>query len=100
MDWDDEYDLGPARGTAGPSSIAPARNALPRDLDIDQPMPGVAPFAERTEDGTPLEQLIRHWTNERHAPDILPAQEDLLVSVLDHMRRQVGILNGNGSCFS
>ncbi len=37
----------------------------------------------------PLEQLVRHWINERHAPDILPAQENLLSSILDHLRRQV-----------
>lgn len=37
---------------------------------------------------TPLEQLMRHWMNERHAPDILPAQEELLSGLLDHLRRQ------------
>jgi hypothetical protein len=41
--------------------------------------------------GTPLEQLTRHWMNERHAPDILPAQENLLAHLLDHLRRQVGL---------
>jgi hypothetical protein len=40
-------------------------------------------------DRTPLEQLIGHWMNERHAPDILPAQETLLAHLLDHLRRQV-----------
>ena len=40
---------------------------------------------------TPLEQLIRHWMNERNAPDILPAQEFLLNRLLDHLRRQVRI---------
>ena len=43
--------------------------------------------------GTPLEQLTRHWMNERHAPDILPAQENLLAQLLDHLRRQVGLFN-------
>ena len=38
---------------------------------------------------TPLEQLSSHWMNERHAPDILPAQENLLAHLLDHLRRQV-----------
>ena len=42
-------------------------------------------------DETPLEQLIRHWMNERNAPDILPAQEFLLTRLLDHLRRQVRI---------
>ena len=40
---------------------------------------------------TPLEQLTRHWMNERHAPDILSAQENLLAQLLDHLRRQVGL---------
>ncbi len=43
-------------------------------------------------DETPLEQLIRHWMNERNAPDILPAQEFLLNRLLDHLRRQVRIV--------
>ena len=46
-------------------------------------------FPEEESQGTPLEQLTRHWMNERHAPDILDAQEDLLTSLLDHLRRQV-----------
>jgi GINS complex subunit 4 len=36
---------------------------------------------------------MRHWTNERHSPDILPAQEDLLGNLLDHLRRQVGLFS-------
>jgi hypothetical protein len=40
------------------------------------------------EDETALGQLIRHWQNERHAPDILPTQDDLLVGLLDHIRKQ------------
>jgi GINS complex subunit 4 len=43
---------------------------------------------ERTE--TPLQQLIRYWMNERHAPDILPVQEELLARMLNHIRKQVG----------
>jgi hypothetical protein len=42
---------------------------------------------------TPLQQLIRHWMNERHAPDILPAQQVLLAGLLDHIRRQVSEIN-------
>jgi len=38
--------------------------------------------------GTPLQQLIRHWQNERHAPEILPGQEPVLNALLDHIRRQ------------
>lgn len=42
---------------------------------------------------TPLEQLTRHWMNERHAPDLLPRQEVLLASLLDHIHRQTNIIN-------
>ncbi|KAF5319661.1 hypothetical protein D9619_008640 [Psilocybe cf. subviscida] len=59
------------------------------------------PFVEDAEPlGTPLEQLTRHWMNERHAPDILTAQEDLLANLLDHIRRQsdaVQLLRGDPS---
>lgn len=88
MDWDDEYDI---QAQAGPSFIDRARNALPDD-DFDVPMHATdfpVPQPAATNE-TPLEQLIRHWMNERHAPDILPAQEELLASLLDHLRRQVG----------
>lgn len=38
-----------------------------------------------------LDRLIRHWMNERHSPDILPAQEDLLNDILNHVSRQVSM---------
>ncbi|KAN0118480.1 hypothetical protein V8E52_005210 [Russula decolorans] len=37
---------------------------------------------------TLLQQLVRHWLNERHAPDILPVQVQVLTALLDHIRRQ------------
>jgi hypothetical protein len=37
----------------------------------------------------PLQKLIRHWMNERHAPDILPVQAELLSGILDHVHKQV-----------
>ncbi|RXW19413.1 hypothetical protein EST38_g6436 [Candolleomyces aberdarensis] len=46
-------------------------------------------FSEDDKAGTPLEKLTRHWVNERYAPDILPAQEELLGGLLDHLRVQV-----------
>ncbi|KAJ4488097.1 hypothetical protein J3R30DRAFT_3695745 [Lentinula aciculospora] len=52
------------------------------------------------DDESPLSQLTRHWMNERHAPDILPAEEELLASLLDHIRRQsdaVQLLRGEPS---
>ena len=38
---------------------------------------------------TLFQQLVRHWLNERHAPDILPVQAEALGALLDHIRRQV-----------
>ena len=62
------------------------RNA-PRDDDV--PMDAPPPF-EEDEEETPLQQLIRHWMNERHVPDVLPIAEDVLPRLLDRIRRQVG----------
>ena len=42
-----------------------------------------------TEPETLFQQLVRHWLNERHAPDILPIQAGVLSTLLDHIRRQV-----------
>ena len=41
----------------------------------------------------PLQKLIRHWMNERHAPDILPIQAELLAGILDHIHKQVRSLS-------
>ena len=103
--WDDEYDalMGAPGPIAGPSFIDRARDAPPDDDDddLDRILGGTrAPVAGRAfrpvqqkqheqDEETPLQQLIRHWMNERHAPDILPAQEGLLSGLLDHIRRQV-----------
>ncbi|KAF9267216.1 GINS complex Sld5 component [Marasmius fiardii PR-910] len=35
-----------------------------------------------------LGKLMQHWMNERHCPDLLPAKEEVLSSLLDHIRRQ------------
>ncbi|KAI0247317.1 GINS complex Sld5 component [Lactifluus subvellereus] len=37
---------------------------------------------------TLFQQLVRHWLDERHAPDILPVQAEVLGALLDHIRRQ------------
>ena len=37
----------------------------------------------------PLQKLIRCWMNERHAPEILPIQAELLAGILDHIHKQV-----------
>lgn len=96
MDWDQEYDLQAARGNdAGPSFSDRARNAVADDERTPQVAVNRArqvSIVQEPPRDTPLEQLTRHWMNERHAPDILPAQEELLASLLDHLRRQVGHL--------
>ena len=103
MDWDAQYELlkaGKAIPQAGPSYTV--RNESNIDDDDMRPvLPGRDPedeperrrtnfiLDEEETVTTPLERLTRHWMNERHAPDILPAQEDLLMNLLDHLRRQV-----------
>jgi GINS complex subunit 4 len=100
---DDDDDGADASSTlwgtgSGPSFIDRARGA-PDDNDGDGGMDVDggerdafdARFDEpydRTQ-GSALQQLFRAWTNERHAPDILPAQDALLGGLLDHIRRQV-----------
>src|ERR1700722_15733034 len=73
----------------GPSE--PRRRAPPDDdfkLSFGKDDELTLPEEERTE--APLQQLIRYWMNERHAPDILPVQEELLARMLNHIRKQVG----------
>jgi GINS complex subunit 4 len=70
--WDAEWDV-------DVRMVPPAETTHPQGIVSLEP--------EREE--TPLELLTRHWVNERHAPEILPAQEALLSSILDHLRRQV-----------
>ncbi|KAI0350303.1 GINS complex Sld5 component [Trametes cingulata] len=53
---------------------------------MDRARPAVLP--QELAEETPFQQLIRHWMNERHAPDILPGQEMLLGRLLDHIRKQ------------
>jgi GINS complex subunit 4 len=104
--WEAEYNRTNASNAAsGPSLPRRGQSALIEDEDDAMPdirrdpMPdilnelGLAPPAkEALPAETPLEQLTRHWMNERHAPDILPSQDVLLSSLLDHIRRQVGLL--------
>ncbi|TEB26489.1 GINS complex, Sld5 component [Coprinellus micaceus] len=60
------------------------------DADADTGPAAARPAAplQEEEPQTPLQQMMRHWVNERHAPDILPAQEGLMMGLLDHLRRQ------------
>ena len=87
--WDDDFDA----PTAGPSFVDRARSA-PEDDDFliaddfgRRSRPAI--LAQDLAEETPFQQLIRHWMNERHAPDILPGQEMLLGRLLDHIRKQV-----------
>lgn len=64
------------------------RNAPRDDDDSNPPQPQDAPLYVEEEPETPLQQLIRRWMNERHSPDILPTEEDLLSRLLDHIRSQ------------
>ncbi|KAL0576645.1 GINS complex subunit [Marasmius crinis-equi] len=120
-DWDAQFDAGtllnnaPSRITnrsGGPStsSSSSTRRAQPSaliddDRDVSMAGPSEADDLQdivepHRKDETHLEQLMRHWMNERHAPDILDAQDDLLSSLLDHIRRQseaVQLLRGEMS---
>lgn len=74
---------------AGPSFFDRVRDAaddedFPIADDFHPPIVGQDQAEETT-----FQQLIRHWMNERHAPDILPGQEMLLGRLLDHVRKQV-----------
>jgi len=101
MDWETEYELvksGRYVPEAGPSRALPKQPVHNDDADVFNDVPMAQEerrdtlFQEEEPLGTPLEQLTRHWMNERHAPDILPAQEDLLTNLLDHLRRQVSFV--------
>jgi hypothetical protein len=70
---DDDEDLPMAGALARPAVVAPG----PIALDFGAPPE------------TLFQQLVRHWLNERHAPDILPVQAEVLGALLDHIRRQV-----------
>lgn len=88
MDIDDDdffTKLDRPRRTANNNAFQERLRQAPRDEeDADAP-----PFLLEEEE-TPLQQLIRHWMNERHAPDILPNEGELLAGLLDHIRSQVG----------
>ena len=59
------------------------------ELDGGDVVMGGADAQSRNRNDTPFQQMLRHWQNERHSPDILPGQEPTLNTLLDHIRRQV-----------
>lgn len=67
---------------SGSSRRRPAPSAAQAPISADAP-------SEFDENETPLQQLIRHWMNERHTISILPVQQVLLAGLLDHVRAQV-----------
>jgi len=77
MDWDEEYELLRSGRIAGPSGIDGPRKATLYDL----PMPTAAPPLEEE---TPLQQLIRHRTNEPHALTYFPLRKSYWL-VLHHV---------------
>lgn len=88
----DDVELEPNGPQAGPSFVDRARHApddddYPVADDFGRPDPNL--LDPGAEEDTPFQQLIRHWMNERQAPEILPGQEILLGRVLDHVRKQV-----------
>ncbi|GBE85883.1 DNA replication complex GINS protein [Sparassis crispa] len=82
MAW---YDDAPA---AGPSFIERAFDAPEDDFALPDAFGAPALPAQAAAESTPFQELVRHWMNERHAPDILPGQEALLGRLLDHVRKQ------------
>ncbi|TFY80759.1 hypothetical protein EWM64_g3255 [Hericium alpestre] len=81
----------------GPSFI---RRALNAPDDDDRAAPNYTHHFNIGDgpEESPLQQMIRYWMNERHAPDILPGQEEVLGRLLDHIRRQtetVQLLRGD-----
>lgn len=119
MDWDAMYEQEKRAGAASGSRASASRTDVFGDIDADVNMDNDNGFgdaddidmgrqnqqrggnksaqareAEEEEEAfgkTPLGMLTRHWVNERHAPDILPAQEELLGGLLDHLRVQVSM---------
>jgi hypothetical protein len=78
---DDDEDLPMAGAPSGSASISG-----PIALDFGAPRE------------TLFQQLVRHWLNERHAPDILPVQAEVLGGLLDHIRRQVCLFHPFSLC--
>lgn len=92
--WLDDLNLVPNGPRAGPSFVDRARHApddedYPVADDFGRPDPNLLGPLAQEEEETPSQQLIRHWMNERQAPEILPGQEMLLGRILDHVRKQV-----------
>lgn len=82
---DDDVDYGSNAGLSGAGAM---------DVDVDVSHPGPGPGRGRLGNDTEasdVAKLVRAWQNERHAPDILPSADALLVRVLDAIRRQVSV---------
>ena len=70
-------------------------------MDVDGPgtrgvVDGMGAGDSRESEQNDVQRLMRAWQDERHAPDILPAQDELLGRVLDSIRQQVCRLTCSG----
>lgn len=93
----DNYDSDDELGMPGPSRVrVPTRQRDTWGMDLDDDSgpanAKVDVLPQELAEETPFQQLLRHWMNERHAPDILYAQEGLLGGLLDHIKKQVRFL--------
>lgn len=74
------------------SNIGSSRRAQNASIGASVPASNDARVDEMDEHETPLQELIRHWMNERHSPSILPIRQILLAGLLDHVRSQANIV--------
>ena len=82
---DTDWDMDTSSNLNQMDFINRARNASP-----SPPPRGDFAFSDLDDaQELPLQKLIRYWMNERHAPDILPIQAELLAGILDHIHKQV-----------
>jgi len=82
---DTDWDMDTSSTLNQTDFVTRARNASPSPPPRED-----FPFSDLDDaQELPLQKLIRYWMNERHAPDILPIQAELLAGILDHIHKQV-----------
>ncbi|KAL4247890.1 DNA replication complex GINS protein SLD5 [Abortiporus biennis] len=116
LDWDFAFDVdhldeetsrqpkrAPKTSRSRSKSVAPAQDRdgdveIQDDFDIGAERDdgggrgfNLGILGEEVDDGgeeSLVQELFRHWLNERHSPDILPINEVLLAGLLDRIRKQ------------
>ena len=83
--FDTDWDMDTSSTLNQTDFVSRARNASPSPPPRED---FTFPDLDDTQE-LPLQKLIRYWMNERHAPDILPIQAELLAGILDHIHKQV-----------